>query len=267
MQLTHFERIQICCEDVSESLLDYAKLLDRPPTWSGAYRLLEPNGELVDHGSCAWFLLENTQIELISSSSRDIKIGIVGIVMGHGDHDADFSFLADSTSVKCTYTDKNGDSFSEEQLCLTQRNREGFLVTVLKHASSLPMPDGVHDIKRVDHLVLTSQDADSCIYRFGEAGLGLRLALDKDVPEWGGRMLFFRSGKLTLEVIVSAKKFDKTDLFWGIAYHADDINLSAQRFAQNGVEFSEVRKGRKPNTLVSTIKSHALGIPTLLVQP
>ena len=33
--------------------------------------------------------------------------------------------------------------------------------------------------------------------------LGIRLALDQDVPQWGGRMLFFRTGKLTLEVIAN----------------------------------------------------------------
>jgi hypothetical protein len=33
------------------------------------------------------------------------------------------------------------------------------------------------------------------------------------------------------------------------------------------VQLSPVRKGRKPGTLVASVKSHDMGIPTLLVEP
>jgi hypothetical protein len=174
---------------------------------------------------------------------------------------------ADIVPRVCIYSDPDGGLFSESQLCFERKNHEEFFVTVLNVASSLPNLEGSHDINRVDHLVLNSHDADACISRFGEAGFGMRLALDKNVPEWGGRMLFFRCGKLTLEVIVPSKETGKADLFWGIAYQAVDIDLCTERFKHNDIEFSAVRNGRKPNTLVSTIKSHTLGIPTLLVQP
>jgi hypothetical protein len=97
--------------------------------------------------------------------------------------------------------------------------------------------------------------------------LGIRLALDQTVPEWGGRMLFFRAGKLTLEVIDSGSDGPGQDYFWGIAYQCPDIVEIAGQLAERGVELSELRAGRKPGSRVATLKSHNLGIPTLLLEP
>jgi predicted enzyme related to lactoylglutathione lyase len=118
---------------------------------------------------------------------------------------------------------------------------------------------------KVDHLVLHTANAEACINVF-EKRLGLRLALDKDVPKWGGRMLFFRSGKLTLEVIEPRENKPEQDYFWGIAYQCADIDELTARLKDQHVAVSSVRDGRKPNTKVATVKSHHLDIPTLLVQ-
>lgn len=118
----------------------------------------------------------------------------------------------------------------------------------------------------VDHLVLRTDDAPACIELFsGE--LGIRLALDKTVPEWGGRMLFFRAGKLTLEVIESDTDAASGSVIWGLAYQYPDLAEFVAQLAARGVETSAIRAGRKPGTLVSTLKSHNLKIPTLLIQP
>ena len=69
----------------------------------------------------------------------------------------------------------------------------------------------------VDHLVLRTADAQACVDLFG-GQLGIRLALDKTVPEWGGRMLFFRAGKLTLEVIDSGDKEKNREFFLGVGF-------------------------------------------------
>ena len=109
-------------------------------------------------------------------------------------------------------------------------------------------------------------DAQACIDLFAEE-LGLRLALDKTVPAWGGRMLFFRTAKLTLEVIAADQEQHHSDYFWGIAYQCADLLRLSQNLQERGVALSEIRDGRKPGTRVATLKSHCLGIPTLLVQP
>lgn len=119
---------------------------------------------------------------------------------------------------------------------------------------------------RVDHLVLRTGNADACIDLFASR-LGIRLALDKTVPEWGGRMLFFRAGKLTLEVIESDRDSTAANFFWGIAFGCKDISQMSGILARRGVALSDIRDGRKPGTRVATIKSHCLGIPTLLIEP
>ena len=121
-------------------------------------------------------------------------------------------------------------------------------------------------IRAVDHIVLRSRDADDCIRLFGEE-LGMRLALDQQVPEWGGRMLFFRCGKLTLEVIQHLEDPVAEDHFWGLTYLCDDLEETLAALDARGVKHSQAREGRKPGTLVATVKSHNLGIPTLLIQP
>ena len=122
------------------------------------------------------------------------------------------------------------------------------------------------DIYAVDHIVLRTASADACIALFGEA-LGMRLALDQAVPEWGGRMLFFRCGKLTLEVIQSLEEPVERDHFWGVTYLCGDLNATLARLDDSGVQHSGAREGRKPGTRVATVKSHHLGIPTLLIEP
>ena len=118
----------------------------------------------------------------------------------------------------------------------------------------------------VDHVVLRTSDAEACIDLF-EGELGIRLALDKTVPEWGGRMLFFRHGKMTLEVIQHLQRPPEQDFFWGITYLCKDIDATVAQLDRRGVAHSPVREGRKPGTRVTTVKSHCLGLPTLLIGP
>jgi catechol 2,3-dioxygenase-like lactoylglutathione lyase family enzyme len=120
-------------------------------------------------------------------------------------------------------------------------------------------------IRGVDHLVLRTTDADDCIRLFG-GDLGMRLALDQTVAEFGGRMLFFRSGKLTLEVIQSDDP-PAHDYFWGITYLCENLTETLGALDEAGVQHSAERLGRKPGTRVATVKSHCLGIPTLLIGP
>jgi len=118
----------------------------------------------------------------------------------------------------------------------------------------------------VDHVVLRTVDAEACIDLFRDQ-LGIRLALDKNVEAWGGRMLFFRGGKMTLEVIQSSTDGQEGNVFWGVAYQCPSLAERVKALQDAGVQVSALRDGRKPGTRVATLKSHDLGIPTLLIQP
>ncbi|MEH6571011.1 MAG: hypothetical protein V7709_18170, partial [Halioglobus sp.] len=81
-----------------------------------------------------------------------------------------------------------------------------------------------------------------------------------------GRMLFFRTGGITLEVIEAQGQEPGADYFWGIALQCKNIEHSVTELTQRGVLASEVREGRKPGTRVASIKSHTLRIPMLLIE-
>jgi len=118
----------------------------------------------------------------------------------------------------------------------------------------------------VDHVVLQTADAEDCIRLFRDQ-LGIRLALDQTVEEWGGRMLFFRAGKMTLEVIENSRDLPVQDFFWGITFLCPEIEAVHAALRDAGVSLSELRPGRQPATRVATLKSHTLGIPCLLIGP
>ena len=190
---------------------------------------------------CAWLGLKNVVIEL--REQRVEKSILVGIIF------VDDSAALESREIKNT-----------RQLSLHICN--GQLTEDFRRAQ----PHNQNLNIGVDHLVLRTSDAQACVQLFA-VGLGLRLALDKEAPQWGGRMLFFRVGKLTLEIIESVDAESGPDQFWGIAYRCADLFSTKMRLEAGEVALSAARPGRKPGTTVATLKSHALGLPTLLIQP
>ena len=115
----------------------------------------------------------------------------------------------------------------------------------------------------LDHLVLTTNKSDDLINLY-EKELGIRLALDQFVEKWGGRMLFFRTGHATIEVIDN--KVEGNDQFWGLAWKTKDIRKKREYLVENGFNVSDVKDGRKKDTLVATVKFDEVKIPTLLVE-
>ena len=56
------------------------------------------------------------------------------------------------------------------------------------------------------------------------------------------------------------------DSFWGLAWSVSDLKAVHRRLTDVGVEVSNIRDGRKPRTIVCTVKSHTRGVPTLLIE-
>lgn len=228
--VSRFERIIVAVPRLAEAVANYRLLLG-----------LEPANIEGERPPRAWFELPNTIIELVESAGEESRLqGIVFGAAGAGIRDEP---VANTRGLDIRLCDPAGGA-------------------PLRGQAGEPALGGL----RVDHLVLRTSDAADCIELFGRR-LGIRLALDKTVPEWGGRMLFFRAGKLTLEVIEAVQESPAADHFWGIAFQCGDLQRTALDLAGRGVTLSGIRPGRKPGSLVATVKSHCLGIPTLFIQP
>ncbi len=125
-------------------------------------------------------------------------------------------------------------------------------------------PDGV---TAIDHVVIHSPDLERARALWRDR-LGLRLALDRAFPDRGLRMLFFRSGGVTLEFVgtlTSPADRSGPDRLWGIAYRVNDLNACCARLLRAGIDVSDIRPGHKPGTQVATVRSGTERVPTLLI--
>ena len=103
---------------------------------------------------------------------------------------------------------------------------------------------------------------------FYGAKLGLRLAMDRTNPDWGVRLIFFRTGSLTIEIaqrLSDPQDPAKPDSFWGLTWAVADIGAAHDRLTAGGFDVSEIRKGRKPGSRVFTIRSGTMNVPTLFI--
>jgi len=225
-----FDRIVLAVPDLPPAIEQYRALLG-PAPWTFETSRGEP---------AAWWGLSNTVIELVQ---RTVKLPrMLGIVFSSPEAAQGESAVANRLGIEIRMCDGTGTA--------DFRRRR---------------PEAIRAELAVDHVVLRTDAARACVDFFtGE--LGIRLALDKTVPAWGGRMLFFRAGKLTLEVVESGGEEPPGSVFWGLAYRGPDLAETVRELEGRAVALSGIRRGRKPGTLVATVKSHCLGIPTLLIQ-
>jgi catechol 2,3-dioxygenase-like lactoylglutathione lyase family enzyme len=224
-----FDRIVVAVPDLPAAVDQYQRFFGAPPLH---------REQPLPHGA-AWWDLGNTMVELVQGSVA--RACIQGIVFSSPEAGAHEQPVANALGV-------------DLRLC------DGAMTAGARRSHT-----EVGGLS-VDHIVLRTSDPQSCIDLFAGT-LGIRLALDKSAPQWGGRMLFFRAGKLTLEVIASDQEQQGGSYFWGLAYACADLDLRVETLAGRGVSVSAVREGRKPGTAVASVKSHCLDIPTLLIRP
>ena len=123
-------------------------------------------------------------------------------------------------------------------------------------------------VAAIDHMVIQTPDPERAI-AFWRDRVGLRLALDRVFEQRGLRLVFFRSGGITLEYAAAHPPVaDRTgpDGFHGLSYRVVDLGAHRARLLDAGVDVSEVRVGMRPGTSVATVRSHTAGVPTLLLQ-
>ena len=118
----------------------------------------------------------------------------------------------------------------------------------------------------LDHVVVSTEDPERAAALYG-ARLDLEMALDRSHQEVGQLMLF-RCGDLIVEIVRRpVAGGDQThDKLWGLSWRVADIEATRARLVASGIDVSEVRAGRKPDTRVMSVRNGACGIHTLLLE-
>mgnify|MGYP001395150192 CR=1 FL=1 len=272
------DHLIIAVEDLPDAINEYSKLFGFPPIWRGAHPKLGTQNAL--------FSFENTYLELLAAAGDGAGAdmvnsclvangeGLCGIALGTDDLDSlSEGFVSNGIAVS-PITEQVGVSADGTQsrmwksMFFPRRFTRGVLVFAIEHLSGQFSNQQLSSVqaKRLDHVVINTNDPEGAVGLY-ERALGLRLSLDQVVEDWGGRMLFFRINKTTIEVVGKEKdKMEPEDSLWGLAWEVGDLRMTCERLSRENIEVSAVRKGRKPNTLVASVKSHTRGVPTLLIQ-
>lgn len=132
-------------------------------------------------------------------------------------------------------------------------------------AANLGDADGV---RAIDHVVVHSPNLDRAIALWRDRA-GLHLALDREFPSRGLRMLFFRSAGVTLEFVGSLMPGSDPqgpDSFYGVAYRVGNLERCRDRLLHAQVHVSPIRNGNKSGTLVATVRGATEGVSTLLIE-
>lgn len=120
----------------------------------------------------------------------------------------------------------------------------------------------------IDHVVIRTTVPERAIRSWRDER-GLRLAFDKEFPQRGLRLLFFRSHGITLEYAAPFPAVDtppEDDAIYGISYRVQDLAAVRVRLLAAQVDVSDIRRGHREATSVCTVRSGTCGIPTLLLQ-
>ena len=131
-----------------------------------------------------------------------------------------------------------------------------------------PAPVSAGLVEAIDHVVIFTPDPPRTIACWRDAN-GLRLAFDKEFPERRIRLMFFRSGGLTLEYACPLPAPDDpsgADRFYGVSYRVRDLDAHRTALLAAGFDVSEIRAGNKAGTRVASVRSGTAEVPTLLLE-
>jgi catechol 2,3-dioxygenase-like lactoylglutathione lyase family enzyme len=280
------DHVIVVVRDLDAASKAYAALLGRRPSWRGEHPALGTANVL--------YRLDNTYLELLcpqpeGSLSGGLRArleekgeGLLGLALGTEDADLCQAALEERglhplAPKEGLGRDRDSGAVREfRSVWLPEEESRGVSLFAIQHLSPpdlLPPAEvaaaAPAAVTGVDHVVVRTADAEAAKQLYGDR-LGIRLALDRSFPEWGARLLFFRIGGVTIEVVASLgeeAEVGAEDRLWGIAYRVGDADAARYRLAGEGFDVSEVRQGRKPGTRVFTVRSNTHGVATLCLEP
>lgn len=284
--LTALDHVILAVEDLEEASRDMARLLGRTPSWRGEHPALGTANTLFRLSNLYVELLapagDGPVAELLRSRFEQKGEGPFGLAFRTDDAKACreawlAAGLHPGEATAGLGRDVESGAFREwTNVYLPPEDTRGVLLFAIQHRTpedllppARPMGPEAATVFGLDHTVIQTREPEAAIALYGEK-LGLRLALDREFPQWDSRLLFFRAADITVEVAAQlgpdAKPRDGDEL-WGLSWRVRDADAAAARMAEAGIDVSEVRKGRKPGTKVFTVHGPTHGVPTLVKQP
>lgn len=292
--LTALDHVIVAVKDLAAARTDYQRLLGLVPSWNGVHPQAGTSNVL--------FRLENTYIELLAPAGEGPLAdllrhrldasgeGMLGLAFATAALDACCATLAARGLEPGPIVEGHGiDSATGAErrwrrASLPPHLTRGIFLFPIEHTTppgvlpmAAPAGDAAAAVHALDHAVVQTFDADAARKLFGDS-LGIRLAVDKEFPEWGVRLMFFRIGGITLEVAGALAGSDSPsgmsqdgslsggDRLYGMSYRVRSIDRARERLAAAGVDVSEVRTGRRPQTRVCTVRSSTCSVPTLMIE-
>lgn len=275
--LTLLDHVTIAVTDVATATRHYQALLGVAPRWCGTHP---------DAGTAAaLFALTNAVVELMGpapgAERAEQTEGLRALLETRGEGLTTLSFGSDDAAsaskklrergVRAT-PPRAGEAHGDDgtvrhyQLVeLSPRATRALPISVVQRPESLLRDSKVtapSELAALDHVVIRTGDPEAALALYGTA-MGLRLALDKTV--FDTRMLFFRVGGVTLEVIDDPSLAD-SDVLHGLAYRVGDLSAARSRLQAAGFTLTESREGRKPGTQVFGVRDQTHGVPTLVLR-
>ena len=276
--INKLDHLIVSVRNIAEAEKNYSKLFGTNPVWRGEHKELGTINSIFNFNNTYFELLaangEGLGAQLVTKTIEENGEGLTGIVLGTEDLENSKNQLLKKGFDFGSVSQGEGLDFDSgkirrwKNLFLPDKLTRGLFTFLIEHTEGeLPEPESLptSSVHKLDHVVINTNDPDGFIDVYQNI-YGLRLALDQTVEKWGGRMLFFRLNHTTIEVIGKNDDNETQDKLWGLAWDVKDLEATHKRLEKEGFEITPIKEGRKPNTLVATVKSNTHNIPTLLIE-
>jgi len=274
--ITGLDHIVVLLGDIKAGAKAYELLLGRAPSWRSES----------DGAETVLFTLDNMTLELMAPAGnaaaadriRDVikawGEGLASLCFAVGDIEKTHRRLDRVALKPDRVAEVESRDLGSGALLRWKRTRaateltRGVRIFFLELAGARPRSaaTSASPVLGLDHVVVSTEDPERAAALYG-ARLGLDMALDRSHQDWG-QLMFFRCGDLIVEVVKRpVAGSDQThDKLWGLSWRVADIEAARARLLADGIDVSEVRKGRKPGTRVASVRNGACGIHTLLLE-
>ncbi|MGO4715832.1 VOC family protein [Bradyrhizobium sp. 2TAF24] len=276
--ITGLDHVTVLTRDLAIAVDNYEALFGRGAAWRARG----------DGTETAIFTVGNTSLELLAASGEGPAAARVNEVLAQqGEGLASACFRVDDAERMArrltrlqlqpeAVVEASSSNLTDGATLRWRRTRaattaaHGVKLFFMERAAERPLspPSTPAHVTGLDHVVVSTGDAERAAALYG-ARLGLDMRLDLARQDWGVRLMFFRCDDLTVEVAqrLTETAAEAADRLMGLSWRIADAHAARERLAAAGFDVSEVRQGRKPKTLIFTVRNRTCGVPTLMIQP